>query len=368
MAWLSLRKHIDNVSGPSAVAPLPDSVPEVRSAPGRAKMTQNCIAYAEALASFGQAANKAVPGAGGDILRSFGEMEEGLERDGRTEVPPTVRDRVRAELDRWADRALRQHTENENAVKEVMDSVARAADTIGKRDEKYGREVGDLTTKLRSIANLNDISPIRKSIIETTGALKACMDRLADENKTAVGQLSAQVEHYRSKLAEVEQTASLDPLTGLANRRAFEESFERRISRRMSFLVIMMDLNDFKLVNDTFGHMAGDSLLTQFAAELKNQFRATDLVSRWGGDEFVVLVDGPFSEAEARAARIKQWALGEYTLDTGTQRVKVHVVAGMGVVEWDGCETGKQLLERADHKLYAAKAKCKAEARELVMA
>lgn len=192
------------------------------------------------------------------------------------------------------------------------------------------------------------------------------MDKLAEENKSAVTQLSAQVEHFRTKLAEVEETASLDPLTHLANRRSFEDHLERRILTRSVFSLIMLDLNGFKQVNDQLGHVAGDSLLTQFATELRNQFRASDLVGRWGGDEFVVIVDGGVVEAESRASRVRQWAFGEYPLDTGSRQVKVMVNAGMGVVEWNGKESGKQLLDRADQKLYASKARMKTNQADLV--
>jgi diguanylate cyclase (GGDEF)-like protein len=81
----------------------------------------------------------------------------------------------------------------------------------------------------------------------------------------------------------------------------------------------------------------------------------TDFVGRWGGDEFVVLMEGGITEAEARAGRIRQWALGEYTLDAGGRKVKTNVSAGIGVVEWDKGEAGRQLLDRADQKLYQAK-------------
>ncbi|HXJ41158.1 MAG TPA: hypothetical protein VNH18_17885, partial [Bryobacteraceae bacterium] len=64
---------------------------------------------------------------------------------------------------------------------------------------------------------------------------------------------------------------------------------------------------------------------------------------------------GGIEEAESRAARVRQWALGDYTLDAGTRKVKTLVSASLGVVEWDGAEPGRQLLDRADQKLYSGK-------------
>ena len=356
MAWMiSLREHIDGV--PSAP---PSVVLEPPTAIG------GTAAYCELLSALSESAGKAVPGVGTELIRTLQATREKLEHDLPPSVPQDLRDTIRTDLDAWAVRALHFHTENEREIKEIMNGVARAAESIGKRDEKYGRQVGDLTSRLRSSANMKDLAPIRRSILDTTAALKSCMDKLAEENKSAVKQLSAQVEHFRTKLAEVEVTASLDSLTHLANRRSFEEHLERRIQACCVFSLIMLDLNGFKHVNDQLGHVAGDSLLTQFATELRNQFRASDLVGRWGGDEFVVIVDGGVVEAESRASRVRRRAFREYPLDAGSRQVKVMVTAGMGVVEWNGKESGKQLLDRADQKLYAAKARMKSSQSDLV--
>ena len=355
MDWMiSLRKHIDGADRPVALSPPVGPVHDMLAA------------YSEALLAMGQSAQKAVPGVGNDLLRNLAEVTLELEQLGPFDVPAAVRERVASELTVWADRALSYHDKSERDIKEIIDVVATAAESIGKRDERHGREIGDLTTRLRTIADLKDLAPIRRSILDSTAALRACVEKMAEENKATVSQLSAQVEQYRARLEESEKSATIDLLTGIANRRAFEQQLESRISSGAQFSLIMMDLNDFKAVNDRFGHVAGDSLLVQFAGELRVQFRSSDLVGRWGGDEFVVIVDGGISEAESRAARVRQWALGEYTLDAGTRKVKTLVSAAIGVVEWDGRETGVQLLDRADQKLYSGKTRSKPEPRELV--
>ena len=101
----------------------------------------------------------------------------------------------------------------------------------------------------------------------------------------------------------------------------------------------------------------------KFAEGLSMQFTRADMVSRWGGDEFAVVVGGDLKEAEKRADAVKEWVLGEYKLSVGGQTVKVMAGASIGVVEWNGMETGSQLLERADKGLYAGKAASRTAAR-----
>ena len=153
----------------------------------------------------------------------------------------------------------------------------------------------------------------------------------------------------------VEQLAFKDPLTGLANRRSVEESIQWRISREQMFCVVVLDLNKFKQVNDTHGHLAGDSLLRQFGQELKSNIRPSDIVGRWGGDEFIMVLDCDLPGARAQIERMKKWVLGDYTLQVGTNSLKINLDASIGVAQWQPGETALQITERADASMYDVK-------------
>jgi diguanylate cyclase (GGDEF)-like protein len=116
----------------------------------------------------------------------------------------------------------------------------------------------------------------------------------------------------------------------------------------------MLDLNCFKQVNDTHGHQVGDSLLTQFAQELRSNIRSADLAGRWGGDEFVLLFGCDMEGARTQIERIEKWVFGEYSLPLGTGRepLKLEVRASVGVAEWRRGETSAQVIERADRDMY----------------
>jgi diguanylate cyclase (GGDEF)-like protein len=119
----------------------------------------------------------------------------------------------------------------------------------------------------------------------------------------------------------------------------------------------MVDLNRLKLVNDQHGHLAGDTLLQQFAQELRSSSRSSDPVGRWGGDEFVVVMDGDANGARAQVGRLKKWVFGEYTVrpGKGSAEVKVKVDASVGLAQWQPGETMKSVVERADAEMYKQK-------------
>ena len=173
-----------------------------------------------------------------------------------------------------------------------------------------------------------------------------------------VSQFQDVTEEQRSQLQLIEQ-AFHDPLTGLPNRALFEERVGQalaRVRRQRSLLAVMFcDLNDFKEVNDRFGHQAGDDTLRSVAARLQGCIRETDTVARFGGDEFVFLLDGLSgpSEVEVTVARIHEAMRPPHFL--GDQQVVVSASIGVAIGSWRSSSL-ETLLGQADAAMYQAKA------------
>jgi diguanylate cyclase len=306
--------------------------------------------YRSLLAAVGKCSHRAVPDLGRELEQKLSKLDSILEQD----LAGTHR-KAQTEFVRWADQAFARHQSNEHELREIIDAMAKAVESVTGRDERYALEVGDLTTRLRSITSLNDLALIRRSIVESANALTACVERMAEAGRESLRRLSDQVEDYRSRLSHSEKLSFLDPLTGLANRRRFEEQLEVRMGSAGPFCLILIDLNGFKAVNDRLGHLAGDDVLKSFAARLRAQFPSADLVARWGGDEFAVIVNGSWSDAEERVDRIHRSGIGKCTVNFRKQAVGVTVVPSVGLAEWDGSEKGPALLARADQSMYQGK-------------
>jgi len=163
--------------------------------------------------------------------------------------------------------------------------------------------------------------------------------------------------------AEVEQLAIRDPLTGLYNRRYFDEALARVVAgwhrsppdARRPVSAIMFDLDSFGEFNKLHGHQVGDDVLRTFAAVLLNRFRATDLVARFGGEEFVVVLEGATrDEAVVIAEEVRAALAGRPVLGEDGARLPVTVSAGCAQVD-EAEPTGEQLLRTADVGLFMAK-------------
>ncbi|SHI98449.1 diguanylate cyclase (GGDEF) domain-containing protein [Malonomonas rubra DSM 5091] len=154
-----------------------------------------------------------------------------------------------------------------------------------------------------------------------------------------------------------------DHLTGLPNRYAFEQNLNAAIERYQQdgtpFAVMFIDINDFKLINDRFGHDAGDQALIEIALRLRTHIRKQDLVARYAGDEFVALLDGVFSNEDLEPIQKNI----EQALATPLQAAKSTITClggAIGVAHFpDDADNAKDLLILADDKMYTHKADCK---------
>jgi diguanylate cyclase len=178
-------------------------------------------------------------------------------------------------------------------------------------------------------------SDARVAIVWTTIASVVCFTvlRLVDE--------------IRRQAEELERLASTDALTGLPNRRVWEDALPRELARSIRtgapVAIAILDLDHFKDYNDSFGHQAGDLLLKQIAALWPDELRESDLLARFGGEEFALVLPD----------------CGTADVAPVVEKVRVAVPAGVsasaGAAVWDGIEDVPDLIRRADEALYAAK-------------
>lgn len=160
----------------------------------------------------------------------------------------------------------------------------------------------------------------------------------------------------QNRIALLEDLATTDDLTGLKNRRGFYEGFTRELEcceRGISKggLIVMIDLDNFKTVNDTFGHQAGDAVLKLVGKTLLNEIRKMDIAARLGGDEFVLLLSN--TTQAATRAQVIGWHLNNLSLAWDGDIIPVR--ASVGLKSFGAGDTAETILRAADGTLYATK-------------
>src|SRR5690606_9812631 len=169
--------------------------------------------------------------------------------------------------------------------------------------------------------------------------------------------LRAMTETLSARSETLEQAALTDPLTGMHNRRYFDDALReyltefRRIEKPIGLMIL--DLDHFKQVNDTYGHDVGDEVLRAVANTLGDMTRYHDVVARLGGEEFAVVAPNMTEDQLIKLAERIRKAISAQVVVAGNVRLRVTTSIGLAI--WDGKETGEEFYRRADKQLYQAK-------------
>jgi diguanylate cyclase len=238
--------------------------------------------------------------------------------------------------------------------------------------ERLGREmsseVGSLSASVRDSA---DLAQLQASVLASLERMHTHVRTHLDEENARRSEAEAEAERLRGELRSVEeqtfdlrrqiartqQAAMRDALTGLPNRRAYDERIEQEYARWKRFgdplAILVWDVDDFKKINDTFGHKSGDKALVMIGKLLRERLRETDFIARFGGEELVVLLVGAVEEDAERIADEMRRAVETGGLHAHGKPVNVTVSGGLTLLQ--AGDTPGEAFERADQAMYRAK-------------
>ncbi|HSW07537.1 GGDEF domain-containing protein [Aquabacterium sp.] len=273
---------------------------------------------------------------------------------------------VRAARELLADTRERQRSvrsERAKARDALKAMITHMLSELGELDQVTGRFSEKVTGYADVIEKADSIESLAEVVRGLVGDTRAVHDvvasarqRMADEHARA-SELEGQVRQLEGELRKLSEEVSTDMLTQIANRRGLMQSFEAeraRIDRGGPvFAVGLIDIDNFKKLNDTLGHAAGDVALKSLAARVKEWLRPVDHVARFGGEEFVVLLTAtPVDEAQQVLTRLQRQLTASLFMHDGRE---VFVTFSAGVTAYRPGEALELALERADEALYEAK-------------
>ena len=187
--------------------------------------------------------------------------------------------------------------------------------------------------------------------------LAGILDEAVEQLLMAAAETEQQIAEQETRIRQLQSLSVTDELTGLLNRRGFRLELERALARAErrdeTGLLVLFDLDLFKAVNDSYGHLAGDAVLCAVAELLRQRTRKSDSIARLGGDEFAVLMaDTKPERGEALAAKLERLING---LVVSWQDTEIPISTSHGVEPYNADSTLETLLFRADHALYRRK-------------
>ncbi|MGB7265684.1 MAG: GGDEF domain-containing protein [Terracidiphilus sp.] len=343
---ISLKRYLDSTDRPATEAAEPET---------RGLLAAAMDAYGCALVEMGNCSVEACPGMGESLKWRLSDLKSGISTGMGCEALAETGSGAQEALRVWGRETARHLQQKACEVKDLLLAMARTAESVSARDQRSAGQMSQVTERLKAIASLEDLTEIRASIEKSATELKTSIDRMTEEGKAVLDELRGQVASYQCKLDEAEKLAARDALTGLGSRLYVEGQIEKRMAMDAPLCVAVIDIDSFKKVNDDHGHLTGDELLRQFGAELRSACRSTDVIGRWGGDEFIVLFDCALEEAEAQTVRLRKWICGNYDVRGRSGELKLRVDASIGLAARMEGEGMQELLARADAAMYGEK-------------
>jgi diguanylate cyclase len=232
---------------------------------------------------------------------------------------------------------------------------------LGEHTGRFQQAASAHAQAIEQADSLASLADLVKALVNDTRAVQAAVkqseDRLRVDHAQAV-ELETRVRELESELRRLSEEVSTDLLTQVANRRGLMQAFEAESARSQrqgasALAVGLIDIDNFKKLNDTLGHAAGDVALKSLAAAVRERLRPQDHLARFGGEEFVVLMPGTgLEEAQQALTRLQRSLTEALFLHEGQE---VFVTFSGGVTAWRPGEALQPALERADGALYEAK-------------
>lgn len=256
--------------------------------------------------------------------------------------------------------ARRSLQEAKVALKEMLSTLIERIGSMSSSTGTFYEQVGGYQKELEQATDFETLSRVIKGLLADTAVVRTDIERSRDE----LSEARRKVDTYEARVAELEreltQVSSLvqkDPLTFALNRRGLEEAFRIETARAARYKaplsMVIIDLDDFKKLNDTLGHIAGDRALVHLATTLQSTLRPTDLIARLGGEEFALLLPATdLSEGFDAGERLrKQLAARPFQWESAPRTMTFSA----GVAQWREGEAIDDFIQRADAAMYQAK-------------
>lgn len=316
-----------------------------------------------------QLVQSALAGLGGEAgvdAASLRDMFKPLIAEGAESPAPSPREPVRPPADELPPSMRSQDFAEEppaddSEIKKIRDEFARQVDDAISTNQQFGVLLEVELDALQQASRIDDLEERRRVLIQEVEKFVGRHRSLSHKFDTASKYLKiieSDNQHLNDELDRVRMLSLTDELTALPNRRAFMKRLEDEVGRvnRYGYPIslVLIDLDEFKSINDIHGHAAGDAVLRCYAEYVLSAFRHHDMVARYGGEEFSVILPNTREEGAMRAlAKAQDYAAQTYCMHNG-ERLNMPTFSA-GLAEYRQGELPAEFIERADAALYRAK-------------
>ena len=307
------------------------------------------------------------------IMDSAGQLlsEDQWIKEQISSAKETISDSLSLEDINQVEQILKKIAQRKQAIKdrlvEAKTVMKQMVTSLISNLEELSTETGDYSAKLENFSerigrsdDVADISLLIDDVIQETKQVQENLSTYSEVILTSRAEARGallQINQLETKLQEMSEKASEDHLTGALNRRGFDNAYQREISiaarNEKQLCFALLDIDNFKQLNDTYGHDVGDKVLVYLVEAVKKVVRLEDIVSRYGGEEFAILLPNTMIESAVEILeRVRRHIVKEFFLH---ENKRILVTFSAGVTQYQPGDSQQNLYQRADKALYQAK-------------
>ncbi len=284
-----------------------------------------------------------------------------LDSDKKLKKRKSIFEKYKKRISRFIRRQQIYILDREKEFKDIIDLLAKALAIVDTENQEYNQKIYAQSEKIELITRLDDIKKIKQELAHEIKQMRETIRKKQSHDVGELELLSKKVSALDTELKKAREESMHDGLTGVYNRRAFDDAIREMVERQAEagavLSVLILDVDNFKAVNDSYGHQIGDRVLVALARKCSGLIRSADIIARYGGEEFVILLpDASLKNAVAKAnAMCKSIAATRYALDDIETGQTLCVTISIGVSQFQSGDTPMTIIERADKALYQAK-------------
>ena len=290
-----------------------------------------------------------------EFRESLREIEAEISHAREAEALDRSRESLRNLVSQYQEKTQAATAKKEEDLREVIEALGEATRVLSQQHCGHADRLRVFTNNLQESEKITDLGQLRRRIVGHVRDLRAIAEQSKKENTAALGDVQSQLAEFSARLDNAERRASLDALTGLLNRGEGEARLNALIESGHQLSAILIDLNGFKKINDTWGHAAGDQVLKTYGRTLANFVRSGDLVCRWGGDEFLAVLRCAEEQARQRAQSLNALLRAPMKIVVLGKLFEITASAAIGVTGLQVGESAQDFVARVDADMYRDK-------------
>ena len=295
------------------------------------------------------------------FAKQVDDLSERFVTEKKTKTVETIFENYKKSIPAFIRRQKEYLNNREKELWDIIGLQRTAITTLGTENRDYNRKVYERSKELESITMLDDIKTMKKNLKKEVASIQATVRKKEEQDRQRLDVLSKQVNRLNVELKKVKTKAMTDGLTKAYNREAFDSYIRKLVDRntikQSPFSLLMLDIDDFKNINDGYGHQIGDRVLVALVKKCTEFIRDEDFLARYGGEEFVIVLPGAsLRNALKKAQRLRKAIAGtHYTTDKEKGGNALSVTVSIGASSFCKNDSVSTVIDRSDQALYQAK-------------